>query len=160
MRVSLVVRSLSTRTVAWADTVGVSAERPSKVDRSAATSRVTSRRILSPPSSLRAARSRWRTPSAWQSLWCVCHYLGTGVVDDAKISRAVSKIFDFRPAALIAELDLPDRSIDPPLRTATSGAPRRASPGSGRTDDELAAALHRQSIRQLREQAGASKRKG
>jgi S-adenosylmethionine synthetase len=31
---------------------------------------------------------------------------GTGVVDDEKIARAVSKIFDFRPAALIEELDL------------------------------------------------------
>jgi len=31
---------------------------------------------------------------------------GTGVVDDAKISRVVSSMFDFRPAALIETLDL------------------------------------------------------
>jgi S-adenosylmethionine synthetase len=31
---------------------------------------------------------------------------GTGVVDDAKISKVVSSLFDFRPRALIEELDL------------------------------------------------------
>ncbi|MDH5672095.1 MAG: methionine adenosyltransferase [Myxococcales bacterium] len=31
---------------------------------------------------------------------------GTGVIDDDKIARGVSKLFDFRPAALIEELDL------------------------------------------------------
>ena len=31
---------------------------------------------------------------------------GTGVVDDAKIARAISSLFDFRPAAIIETLDL------------------------------------------------------
>ena len=31
---------------------------------------------------------------------------GTGVVDDEKISKVVSELFDFRPAALIQELNL------------------------------------------------------
>jgi S-adenosylmethionine synthetase len=31
---------------------------------------------------------------------------GTGVVDDDKLSEAVSKVFDFRPSAIIRDLDL------------------------------------------------------
>ncbi len=31
---------------------------------------------------------------------------GTGVVEDAKIAKAVEKLFDFRPAAIIETLDL------------------------------------------------------
>ena len=31
---------------------------------------------------------------------------GTGVVDEGKITAAVQKIFDFRPAAIIKQLDL------------------------------------------------------
>jgi len=31
---------------------------------------------------------------------------GTGIVEDAKIEKAVREVFDFRPASLIAELDL------------------------------------------------------
>jgi len=67
---------------------------------------------------------------------------GTGVVDDSKIAAAVSKMFDFRPAALIETLDLLRPIYSPTAAYGHFGRTEKSFSWE-RTDraEELAAAL-------------------
>ncbi len=58
---------------------------------------------------------------------------GTGRLPDAQIQRAVTEVFDLRPAAIIRDLDLLRPIYARPRRTATSAASCRTSPGSAPT---------------------------
>ena len=80
---------------------------PSKVDRSACYySRYVAKNIVAAKLATRAEVQVAYAIGVAKPVGVYVTTFGTGVVDDEKIARAVSKIFDFRPAALIEELDL------------------------------------------------------
>ena len=80
---------------------------PSKVDRSAAYfARYVAKNIVKSRVAKRCEVQVAYAIGVAQPVGVYVTTFGTGVVDDAKISKAVSSIFDFRPAAIIETLDL------------------------------------------------------
>ena len=116
---------------------------PSKVDRSAAYfARYVAKNIVASKIAKRCEVQVAYAIGVAKPMGVYVTTFGTGVVDDAKISRAVSKIFDFRPAALIAELDLLRPIYQPTSAYGHFGRTEKSFTWE-RTDraDELAAAL-------------------
>ena len=117
---------------------------PSKVDRSAAyAARWVAKNVVAAGAADRAARSRWRTPSASPSpVSMLVETFGTETVDEEKIVQAVREVFDLRPAAIIRDLDLrrpiykQDRGLRP-LRPRRPGLHL----GARRPVDDLKSAL-------------------
>lgn len=80
---------------------------PSKVDRSAAYyARYVAKNIVKANLATRCEVQVAYAIGVAKPMGVYVTTFGTGVVDDEKIEKAVSQIFDFRPAALIEELDL------------------------------------------------------
>ncbi|MBX3250895.1 MAG: methionine adenosyltransferase [Myxococcales bacterium] len=80
---------------------------PSKVDRSAAYfARYVAKNIVAAKLAHRAEVQVAYAIGVSKPVGVYVTTFGTGVVEDEKISKAVSQIFDFRPAALIETLDL------------------------------------------------------
>jgi len=132
---------------------------PSKVDRSAAYfARYVAKNIVAAKLATRCEVQVAYAIGVAKPMGVYVTTFGTGVVDDAKISRAVSKIFDFRPAALIAELDL----LRPIYRSTSAyghfGRTEKSFTWE-RTDraDELAAALLPAKHKATAKSNGASK---
>jgi S-adenosylmethionine synthetase len=80
---------------------------PSKVDRSAAYfARYVAKNIVAAKLATRCEVQVAYAIGVAKPMGVYVTTFGTGVVDDAKISRTVAKMFDFRPRALIETLDL------------------------------------------------------
>lgn len=80
---------------------------PSKVDRSACYyARYVAKNIVAAKLATRAEVQVAYAIGVAKPVGIYVTTFGTGVVSDEKIARVVSKLFDFRPAALIEELDL------------------------------------------------------
>jgi S-adenosylmethionine synthetase len=128
-RASPVGRSSSTRTAGSPGTA-VARSRARTRRRSTAPRRTPcggSRRTPSPRASRSGSRYRWPTRSARRPGGLFVETFGTENVDPARISSAITEVFDLRPAAIIRDLDL--------LRPIY--APTAAYGHFGRTDIEL-----------------------
>ena len=80
---------------------------PSKVDRSAAYfARYVAKNIVAAKLATRCEVQVAYAIGVAKPMGVYVTSFGTGVVDDAKLSKVVSEMFDFRPRALIEELDL------------------------------------------------------
>jgi S-adenosylmethionine synthetase len=80
---------------------------PSKVDRSAAYyARYVAKSIVAAKLATRCEVQVAYAIGVARPMGVFVTTFGTGVVDDAKIEKAVKEVFDFRPAAIIEELDL------------------------------------------------------
>ncbi|MCA9612529.1 MAG: methionine adenosyltransferase domain-containing protein, partial [Myxococcales bacterium] len=80
---------------------------PSKVDRSAAYfARYVAKNIVAAKLAHRAEVQVAYAIGVSKPVGVYVTTFGTGVVDDEKIAKVVSSLFDFRPAALIETLDL------------------------------------------------------
>jgi S-adenosylmethionine synthetase len=80
---------------------------PSKVDRSAAYfARYVAKNIVAAGVARRCEVQVAYAIGVAQPMGVYVTTFGTGVIDDNRISKIVSQLFDFRPAALIEELDL------------------------------------------------------
>ncbi|MFK7987936.1 MAG: methionine adenosyltransferase [Sandaracinaceae bacterium] len=116
---------------------------PSKVDRSAAYfTRYVAKNIVAAKLATRCEVQVAYAIGVAKPMGVYVTTFGTGIVDDDKIARAVSKVFDFRPRAIVETLDL----LRPIYRkTAAYGHFGRTEKSFTweRTDraDELAAAL-------------------
>ena len=80
---------------------------PTKVDRSAAyAARWAAKNVVAAGLAKRCQIQLAYAIGVAEPVSVLVETFGTGVVDDFKLSEAVSKVFDFRPTAIIRELDL------------------------------------------------------
>ena len=81
--------------------------RPRWTARAAYAARYVAKNIVAAGLGEARARSSWPTPSAWREpVSVMVDTFGTGVVGDDVLEKAVEKVFDLRPAAIIEQLDL------------------------------------------------------
>ncbi len=121
---------------------------PSKVDRSAAYfTRYVAKNIVAAKLATRCEVQVAYAIGVAKPVGVYVTTFGTGVVDDEKIAKVVSEVFDFRPAAIIETLDLLR-----PIYTPTAAYGHFGRTGKGftweKTDRaaELAAALGRKKL--------------
>lgn len=80
---------------------------PTKVDRSAAyAARWASKNVVAAGLAKRCQIQLAYAIGVAEPVSILVETFGTGVVDDSKLAEAISKVFDFRPTAIIRELDL------------------------------------------------------
>ena len=116
---------------------------PSKVDRSAAYfARYVAKNIVAAKIARRCEVQVAYAIGVAKPMGVYVTTFGTGVVEDEKIAKAVQKLFDFRPAAIIEQLDLLKPIYRPTAAYGHFGRPEKTFHWE-KTDraDELAAAL-------------------